>query len=227
MISAVLFDLDGTLLDRKGAHARFMLDQATRFAAELGGVSPEAYLEVAVRYDRNGMAARKESFPEIGRALALSDELTHELMSDYRARFPATCNLFPGVHETLDALRRTGLRLGLITNGSTLVQGGKLDAVSIRPKLDAILISELEGVHKPDVEIFRRAAERLNTDPGKCVFVGDNPDNDIRGAKSAEMRAVWIRDAWWNEPAEADAVIDRVPELPPVVEAWMASDARV
>jgi putative hydrolase of the HAD superfamily len=59
------------------------------------------------------------------------------------------------------------------------------------------------------------------------VFVGDNPDNDIRGAKSAEMRAVWIRDAWWNEPAEADAVIDRVPELPPVVEAWMASDARV
>jgi hypothetical protein len=41
------------------------------------------------------------------------------------------------------------------------------------------------------------------------------------------MRAVWIRDAWWNEPAEADAVIDRVPELPPVVEAWMASDARV
>jgi putative hydrolase of the HAD superfamily len=221
MITAVLFDLDGTLLDRKGAHARFMLDQAARFAGELPGVSPQAYLEVAVRFDRNGVAARKESFPQIGRELALSDELTHRLMSDYRARFPATCNLFPGVHETLDALRRAGLRLGLITNGSTLIQGGKLDAVSIRPKLDTILISEVEGVHKPDVAIFRRAAERLSTAPERCVFVGDNPENDIRGAKSAGMRAVWIRDGWWDEPAEADEVIDRVPELLPVVEAWL------
>jgi putative hydrolase of the HAD superfamily len=154
--------------------------------------------------------------------LALSDELTHTLMSDYRARFPATCSLFPGVHETLDALRRAGLRLGLITNGSALVQGGKLDAVSIRPKLDAILISEVEGVHKPDVAIFRRAAERLNTVPGQCVFVGDNPDNDVRGAQSADMRAVRVRDGWWDQPAEADAVIDSVPELLPVVEGWLA-----
>src|SRR5688500_10815166 len=129
MVQAVIFDLDGTLLDRKLAHERFMLDQAQRFRADLADVSPHEYLEVAVRFDRNGTAPRKEAFPRIAHALALSDELTERLMADYLERFPATCALFPGVDETLDALRRAGLRLGLITNGSAMMQGRKLEAV--------------------------------------------------------------------------------------------------
>jgi putative hydrolase of the HAD superfamily len=216
----VIFDLDGTLLSRKLAHARFMLDQAMRFSSDLPGVSPQAYLEVAVRFDRNGMAPRKESFPQIGRALALSAELTETLMADYRARFPASCMLFPGVNETLDALREAGLRLGLITNGSAVMQSGKLEAVALRPRLDAVLISEIEGLNKPDEAIFQRAAARLDTEPPHCVFVGNNPDADVRGAKAAGMRAVWVRDPWWEEPREADAVIDEVPQLVPLVESW-------
>ena len=222
MIQAVLFDLDGTLLDRKLAHEHFMLDQATRFSADLSGVSPQAYLEVAVRFDRNGMAARKESFPRIARELALSDELAERLMDDYRAKFPASCTLFPGVNETLEALRGAGLRLGLITNGSTVMQSGKLDAVALRAQLDAILISEAEGLSKPEVAIFHLAAARLDASPAHCVFVGDNPDADVRGAKAAGMRAVWIRDPWWEEPQEADAVIDEVRQLLPLIESWQA-----
>jgi putative hydrolase of the HAD superfamily len=220
VLQAVLFDLDGTLLNRKLAHEQFMLDQAARFSADLLGVSPQAYLEIAMRFDRNGMAARKESFPQIGRELALSDELTERLMGDYRARFAAWCTLFP--NETLDALRRVGLRLGLITNGSTVMQGGKLDAVGLRAKLDAILISEAEGCHKPDQAIFHLAAARLGTSPSHCLFVGDNPDNDVRGGKAAGMRAVWVRDAWWDEPSEADAVVDEVSQLLPLIESWRA-----
>jgi putative hydrolase of the HAD superfamily len=72
----VIFDLDGTLLNRKLSHERFMLEQARRFSSDLGDISPEAYLEVAVKFDRNGLAARKESFPQIGSELALSEELT-------------------------------------------------------------------------------------------------------------------------------------------------------
>jgi len=61
---------------------------------------------------------------------------------------------------------------------------------------------------------------RLDVAPSDCVFVGDNAEADVRGAKGAGMRAVWIRDAWWEEPMEADAVIDEVRELPSVIESW-------
>jgi putative hydrolase of the HAD superfamily len=124
------------------------------------------------------------------------------------------------VNETLDALRTAGLRLGLITNGSTLVQGGKLDATALHAKLDTVLISEVEGLRKPDEVIFQRAAMRLDSRPADCVFVGDNPDADVRGAKAAGMRAVWVRDSWWTEPPEADGVIDEVSELLPLLAAW-------
>ena len=102
------------------------------------------------------------------------------------------------------------------------MQGGKLDAVALRSRLYAIFISEIEGVHKPDAEMFRRAATRLDAVPSQCVFVGDNPDADIQGAKGSGMRAICIRDTWWDEPRDADAVIDRVPELLPLVESWQA-----
>jgi len=57
VVRAAIFDLDGTLLDRKLSHARFMLDQAERFRAELGAVSPTTYLAAAVRFDQNGSRA--------------------------------------------------------------------------------------------------------------------------------------------------------------------------
>jgi len=102
------------------------------------------------------------------------------------------------------------------------MQSGKLDAVALRAQLDAILISEAEGLGKPEVAIFHLAAARLDASPADCLFVGDNPDADVRGAKAAGMRAAWIRDPWWEEPHEADAVIDEVRQLLPLIEAWQA-----
>ncbi len=47
-------------------------------------------------------------------------------------------------------------------------------------------------VHKPDAEIFRRAAARLGVACQNCIYVGDHPVNDIQGALGAGMRAVYI-----------------------------------
>jgi putative hydrolase of the HAD superfamily len=184
-------------------------------------ITREAYLDVALRVDRNGTAPRSESFVELGRELGLSAELTERLLSDYKAGFPTTCQLFAGVHELLASLRAQGLALGLITNGSVSMQTQKLEAVSLYERLDTVLISEKEGIRKPDAAIFRLAAARLGAEPARCVFVGDNPNADVRGAKSCGMRAVWVRDDWWNDvPLEADATIEAVTELVPILSAW-------
>lgn len=224
-IRAVIFDLDGTLLNRKAAFEAYMADQASRFAARLGSIGRERYLDVAFRTDQNGTAPRTTAFREMAAELGLDAELTTDLIADYKAGFPGTCRLFPGALECLSSLRASGMQLGLITNGSVSMQTQKVDAARLGPLLGAILISEGEGLRKPDQAIFHRAAERLQVTPLECVFVGDNPDADVRGAKRAGMRAVWVRDPWWNdEPKEADAAIGDIRELVSVIGAWQAED---
>ena len=222
MIGAVLFDLDGTLLDRKLAYRSFMADQCRRFASAMPGVTADAYLSAAVRADKKGTAGGRERFAGIGAELGLSEALQQRLLDDYWDGFARACTLFPRAAETLGALRAAGLRVGLITNGSSRMQGAKLDALGVRAAFDEILISGAEGCHKPDPAIFRAASERLGVSPAAAVFVGDNPEADVRGAKAFGMRAVWVRDHdyWPDAPPEADAIVDDVWEVCALVEGW-------
>ena len=220
MIRAVLFDLDGTLHDRKATYRAFMTGQWTRFRARLVGIPLDGFMAAAIRSDVNGQAPRIDAYGALARELTLDGELEKELVADYQAGYPAGALPFPRVDELLDALRGMGVRLGIITNGSIDLQGRKLDTLGFGPRFDAILISEAERVRKPEAEIFLRALDRLSVDPDAAVFVGDNPDADVRGATGAGMRAVWIRDAWFEEPAEADAVVDEVYDVAALVARW-------
>jgi putative hydrolase of the HAD superfamily len=85
--------------------------------------------------------------------------------------------------------------------------------LELAPLFDTILISDAEGISKPDRQIFDRALERLNVTAAQAVFVGDHPAVDIAGARGAGMRAIWKRDANVAEAVEADAVIDELAEL--------------
>jgi putative hydrolase of the HAD superfamily len=80
-----------------------------------------------------------------------------------------------------------------------------------------VLISDGEGVSKPDPEIFRRALERLGTNASDAVFVGDHPDVDVSGARAAGMKAVWRRDRTVSRTVEADAIIEELGELLPLL----------
>ena len=132
---------------------------------------------------------------------------------DYRAGFPNACVLFPDVAQTLSCLRTSGLKLGLITNGSIRMQSRKLQCLALSPWFDTILISEAEGISKPDREIFHRALDRLHTDSAQAVFVGDHPDVDVAGARAAGMPAIWRRDPGVSRTVEADGVIEELGDL--------------
>ena len=59
---------------------------------------------------------------------------------------------------------------------------------------------------------------RLGVSACDSVFVGDNPEADILGAKSAEMWTIWKRNSHWLEAKEADAVIGELNEIPLILE---------
>ena len=212
-IQAVVFDLDGTLLDRRRSFERFVRDQWERFSHSLRAVPPDQYRRTLIRLDRDGYAPRTELFAGLIAEFELPPELADELLIDYRAVFPSACLLFADVRETLAAIRASGIKLGLVTNGSVRMQSRKLECLSLSSAFDTILISAAEGISKPDVEIFSRALQRLQAAPGRSVFVGDHPDVDIAGARAAGMQTVWRRDAASSRPVQADATVEEVGDL--------------
>ena len=212
-IQAVVFDLDGTLLDRRRSFERFVRDQWERFAHFLETVDQEMYVQTLIELDRDGYAARKKLFAGMIAQFELPSGLAETLLSDYRAGFPSACILFPDAAQTLSSLRAAGLKLGLITNGSVRMQSRKLECLALSPMFDTILISDAEGISKPDVRIFHRALERLNANPAQTVFVGDHPEVDVAGARAAGMQAIWRRDPSVSRMVEADAVIEELGDL--------------
>ena len=88
-------------------------------------------------------------------------------------------------------LRLGGLRTGLVSNSWST---GHYDRELLQQLFDAVLISGELGMHKPEPEIYRLAAERVGVDPGACLFVDDLREN-CEGAEAVGMRAIRHRDA--------------------------------
>lgn len=93
--------------------------------------------------------------------------------------------------EALARARRSGIRLGVVSNSE-----GRLAELFARVGLDAwfelVVDSALEGVRKPDPEIFRRALARMGVAPASALYAGDIPSVDVVGARAAGLQAVLI-----------------------------------
>jgi putative hydrolase of the HAD superfamily len=212
-IHAVVFDLDGTLLDRRRSFERFFRAQWARFGDALQPVGQERYVQTLIGLDRDGHTPGKELFTGVVAHFQLPASLAETLLNDYRAGFPSACVLFPDAARTLSGLRASGLKLGLITNGSVRMQSRKLECLALSSSFDAVLISDAEGISKPDPRIFLRALQRLQATPTRACFVGDHPDVDVAGARAAGMQVVWRRDPNVTSAVDADADIDELGDL--------------
>ncbi|MGQ4824301.1 HAD-IA family hydrolase, partial [Enterococcus faecalis] len=89
--------------------------------------------------------------------------------------------------KTLDFLKEKNVPLGIITNGPTDHQTKKLKQLQLNNWIPSrnMLISQATGFQKPEKEIFQLAEKEFHMLPEETLFVGDNYDNDVLGAKSA------------------------------------------
>ena len=109
-IRAVVFDLDGTLLDRRRSFERFVRDQWERFVPLLQTVDQDQYVQTLIERDRDGYGPRKELFSGVIERFELPSGLAGTLLSDYRSGFPNACFLFADAAQTLASLRASGLK---------------------------------------------------------------------------------------------------------------------
>jgi len=186
---AVIFDLDGTLLDRDSSLALFAGDQYDRMIGR-GAGEREAWVQRFLALDEHGYVWKDRVYRQLVDEFRLTCSW-ETLLDDYMASFRHHCTGYPNLTELLELLRARGLKLAVITNGFTEFQLNNIRALGIEPFFDTIAVSEREGLRKPDPEIFRRTAERLGVAVSESVYVGDHPVNDVAASRQAGMRGIW------------------------------------
>jgi putative hydrolase of the HAD superfamily len=126
-------------------------------------------------------------------------------------------------HEVLDALRDMGIATGIITNGIEALQRTKIELHGLHDKVNAIVISEMAGAHKPDRPVFDYALKLAAVDAVDAWHVGDHLVNDIAGAIGAGMTAIHYNPsretgADANRSADPHHVIHALSDLLPLLQ---------
>lgn len=209
--SLVLFDLDDTLCDH---HSSLRVRLRFAFGAALDGarnVDVDALVEQAAA----ASIGRTSHFGELLAQHGIDDPEKHQLAIDqYLSDRFRGLELFDDAIQMVTMVRRVA-RVGLITNGPSRIQRDKIARLAIHELFDEILVSEEEGVWKPDPIIFQRALERFGVDANRTVYVGDSPEHDVAGAHAAGISSVWInrQHRAWPGGTRADFEIARLSQL--------------
>jgi len=216
MIKAVLFDLDDTLTDRIASLSKYAALFHHEFADLLGAVTVREIASTLVVLDDHGYRPRDEVYAGIVEQLAWAYPPKISAIRDHwHTWFPQATVARNGLHETLAALTAVGLRLGIVTNGSVLIQSEKIAQLEIGHYFATVVISEAVHCKKPAPRIFQYALEEIGCLAEETFFVGDHPINDILGSVEVGLIPVWLEgiNVWPSPHVIPDRRIRALPEV--------------
>ncbi|KAA0965763.1 HAD-IA family hydrolase [Sporosarcina sp. ANT_H38] len=213
MIKAVLFDLDGNLLDREVSLERFIKSQHERLNKSVGHILKEQYVSKFIELDCRGYIWKDKVYQQMVAEFNITGVSWEQLLQDYVHQFKGYCVPFPNLIQMLTSLTNQSIVLGIISNGKGQFQMDNIMALGIEHYFETILISEKEGIKKPDPLLFKKALEQLNITPNECIFVGDHPENDVKASKDVGMLAAWKKTSEW-ENVEEDFIVHDLMEVP-------------
>lgn len=181
----LLVDLDNTLVDRDSAFNLWASD----FVRSFGRSDSETSWLIAADRDgyepRESLARAIEERFETGLGV---EAIVEKLLYDH----VGLMTMDAVTTRALRIARESGWRIGVVTNGTTAQQTFKIHTIGLDPYVDTVIISEAEGVKKPDTEIFEIAARRLGAGVTGGWMVGDHPTADISGGRAAGLRTGWV-----------------------------------
>ena len=191
---AVFLDLGGTLLDERDYPAWVEIGAALGLDVDEYHLA-HAYLEVERETDTPRPPPHEERWREVlTRASgARVDLATARRFYDELRAHPSPPRLYSDVRRSLVQLREDGRRLGIISNSRSESSVRELlQATDLIAFFEVVVSSGSEGVEKPDPEIFRRAAGKLDLPVASCFHVGDLAYRDAKAAQAAGFGSVWL-----------------------------------
>ena len=213
MIKAVLWDIDGTLLNFKRVQYVSLYKCFAFFDEHLDDEMVDAYDRINHSYWlmlEKGEISKSEllvkRFVVFFRKYGITIDPV-EFNEMYQVELGNTYVFNDHGYETVKELKNRGIIQFAVTNGTKVAQNGKLRGSGLDKLLDEIFISEDIGYEKPDKRFFEPVISKLNEygiDKEECVIVGDSESSDIQGGINAGIRTVHYTD---ELKSRADAII--------------------
>jgi len=198
---AVFFDAGNTLFRPHPSVGDIYARVARRHGARADAIGIEA--RFAAEWSRHDNTARRSVKGEKARWKALTRRVFDGLFrteADFAGFFeelhaefahPRTWRLYPDALPTLKAMKKLGRVVGIVSNWDERLFE-LCDGLRVRPWVDFVLASAVEGTAKPDREIFRRALAKAGVRPSEALHVGDSYREDYCGARRAGLAAVLL-----------------------------------
>ena len=185
MISTILFDLDGTLVDTAPDLAHALNLQLERY-----GKQPLDYNNI-----RPFASHGSRGLVELGFGITPKDEnfvaMRDEYLSIYDTVFTRSPVLLPGIAELLQAIENKGFKWGIVTNKPRRFTIGLIEsmALNLENRAACIICGDDAPLPKPSPATLLMACEQVGIAPKNCMYVGD-AERDIQAGKAAGMQTV-------------------------------------
>ena len=206
-IQAVIFDMDGVLVDSEPFGFEALRRVMTRHGLPY---TEDENAEFLGRTTLDSCHILKQRHGLLASVETLADWYV-EGMLEQIARGPVP---MIGVPEVLQRVRASGYRMALASSAEVRVIEANLAALSIRPLFEAVVSGTQVARGKPAPDVFLAAAHRLGTPPAECLVVEDSR-NGLLAAKAAGMRCAVVPCSYTREHdfREADHRLTALPEL--------------
>jgi len=182
-IDAVLFDLDGTLVD--SAPDLAAAADKMRTDRGLGSLPLSLYRPMAGAGARGMLSVAFNMMPTDARF----DSLKEEFFANYEACLLAQTHAFEGVAEVIAGIDQSGRKWGVVTNKASRFTVPLTQCISLFRTAQTIVSGDTTPHPKPCPEPLLEAARQLGVPPGRCLFVGDD-ERDIIAGRAAGMPTV-------------------------------------
>lgn len=225
MIKGAVFDLDHTLFDRYATLRAVLPEMYKRLRDKIpSDLTEQDFIEKLIEIERKNIyygwdyTANKLVDAGVFLPCTTGEDVWGCL---FKYCWPIAAVKFPFTESVLTELRQQGLKVALITNGKVANQSIKLDLMNLWPFFDEVIICDDEKYPaKPHPAAFKAMSEKLGCPPESLLYVGDNPLNDIVGARNGGFVPVWVKTTgvWPDETIErAPYEVDDVSEIPALV----------